>query len=177
MLHATALIATYVLPVTVICADPCPVKIHTVDERDVVKAERSLLSPTSHNHKPDQTHIDSKQHSPSITRSFEMRVAELLSDFNSLRPGVCVCLCPSHNAFEHELIISQDQKAALELVSATSGTERKTDKEVESLQGTEVKRVKELLELHASIKQSHTDGVDAELKNARDAVHRVLQGL
>lgn len=59
----------------------------------------------------------------------------------------------------------------------SAGATEKTGASTNRSEDGEVARVQDLLELHAKMKQTHTDGIDAELKQARDAVHRVLQGL
>ena len=41
----------------------------------------------------------------------------------------------------------------------------------------DLKRAKDLLELHSTVKVAHQDGSDEELNNARDAVRRVLRQL
>ena len=41
----------------------------------------------------------------------------------------------------------------------------------------DLKRAKDLLELHATVKVAHKDGTDKELNHARRAVERVLSEL
>jgi len=108
-----------------------------------------------------------------------MRVAELLSDLTTLRPEVCVrhystiSQKPYH---KNKLTPSQDQKAALALVNTrpegTTPTSSSTDSDDHDL-----KRAKDLLELHADVKLAHADGTDPELIEARRAVEKVLREL
>ncbi|PSK60132.1 hypothetical protein B9Z65_1030 [Elsinoe australis] len=89
-----------------------------------------------------------------------MRVAELLSDLTSLR----AC----------------DPQAALALVSARPKpkdaigeiTSNATEKEDEDL-----KRARDLIELHSTVKTRHGNGVDDELLYARHEVRKVLDML
>jgi hypothetical protein len=41
----------------------------------------------------------------------------------------------------------------------------------------DLKRAKDLLDLHATVKLAHQDGTDVDLNEARDAVERVLRTL
>ncbi|QIW96391.1 hypothetical protein AMS68_001909 [Peltaster fructicola] len=82
-----------------------------------------------------------------------MRVAELLSDFTSLQPGLC------------------DQNAALALVSARADgpkTETLSEKDAD------LQRVKDLIELHGKVKSRQAAGIDQELNQARAAVANTL---
>jgi hypothetical protein len=42
---------------------------------------------------------------------------------------------------------------------------------------TDLKRAKDLVELHAEVKIAHQDGTDKELNNAREAVANVMRQL
>ncbi|KAK4985132.1 hypothetical protein LTR66_008262 [Elasticomyces elasticus] len=94
-----------------------------------------------------------------------MQIAEILSDLTSLR----VC----------------DPAAALALVSARSRpttTTTTADAEQRAETGQEatdadLRRAKELLELHSSVKLAHRGGVDRELEEARERVRRALGGV
>ena len=44
-------------------------------------------------------------------------------------------------------------------------------------QDPDLKRAKDLLELHADVKLAHADGIDRELNDARQAVAKVLAAL
>ncbi|CAK4031327.1 Hypothetical predicted protein [Lecanosticta acicola] len=90
-----------------------------------------------------------------------MRVAEFLSDLTSLQ----VC----------------EPIAALALVSArpdkpseTNGTTQNSGNDEDD---PDLKRAKDLLDLHGSVKLAHQDGTDKELNEARDAVAKVLRTL
>jgi hypothetical protein len=76
----------------------------------------------------------------------------------------------------NQLTPSQDQKAALALVNTrpegTTPTSSSTD-----LSDPDLKRAKDLLELHADVKLAHADGTDPELIEARRAVEKVLREL
>ncbi|KAF2164167.1 hypothetical protein M409DRAFT_68066 [Zasmidium cellare ATCC 36951] len=88
-----------------------------------------------------------------------MKLAEFLSDLTSLQ----VC----------------DPNAALALVSARPESSVSGDSLRPSASkddgDVDLKRAKDLLDLHASVKLAHQDGTDAELNTARDAVARILR--
>ncbi|KAK4629452.1 hypothetical protein CLAFUW4_08038 [Fulvia fulva] len=89
-----------------------------------------------------------------------MRVAELLSDLTSLQ----VC----------------DPNAALALVSTRpepSPEQGNGTTESKEIEDSDLKRAKDLLELHGTVKLAHQDGTDKDLNQARDAVARVLRTL
>ena len=78
--------------------------------------------------------------------------------------------------------LQQDPNAALALVSARPGETGNT-KKLQTGNGNEndadLKRAKDLLELHTNVKLAHQDGTDRdrELSDARDAVNKVLRTL
>ncbi|KAF2187759.1 hypothetical protein K469DRAFT_569291 [Zopfia rhizophila CBS 207.26] len=90
------------------------------------------------------------------TQGNTMQLAEILSDLTSLR----VC----------------DPTAALALVSARppkSSAEQSQEKEKED--DADLKRVKDLVELHYSVKEAHKrGGLGKRLAEAREAVWRVV---
>ncbi|KAK5172256.1 uncharacterized protein LTR77_003894 [Saxophila tyrrhenica] len=89
-----------------------------------------------------------------------MQVAEILSDLMSLQ----VC----------------DPNAALVLVSARpEGTIKDEQKRSEggAQDDPDLKRAKDLLHLHSTVKLAHQDGTDRELNEAREAVEKVLRAL
>lgn len=104
-----------------------------------------------------------------------MQVAELLSDLTSLRPEVCV-RPPFTRCLALQLTTTKDPKAALALVSARSDGQH-APSSAQDEQDPELKRAKDLLELHADVKLAHADGTDRELNEARQAVADVLAGL
>lgn len=75
----------------------------------------------------------------------------------------------------------QDPNAALALVSARPETSVNGDSLRPSASkddnDTDLKRAKDLLDLHRTVKLAHQDGTDKELNAARDAVARVLRTL
>lgn len=76
------------------------------------------------------------------------------------------------------LIPIQDPKAALALVQARPTDGRTADAETlahHEDSDVDLKRAKDLLELHAEVKVAHQDGTDKELNNAREAVAKVLR--
>ncbi|KAJ5566064.1 hypothetical protein N7535_007702 [Penicillium sp. DV-2018c] len=95
-----------------------------------------------------------------------MQVAEILSDINSLR--VCghkeaMALVNVHKAFAGPGSIESGSQLA-----DKSSSEDKAD----------LRRAKELVELHYEVKARHANGVvDEELKQARREVGRVLREL
>ncbi|KAF4555781.1 Hypothetical protein D9617_2g057450 [Elsinoe fawcettii] len=87
-----------------------------------------------------------------------MRVAELLSDLTSLR----AC----------------DPQAALALVSARPAQANDVPTSGKPDDGDEdLKRARDLIELHSTVKTRHGSGVDDELLKARRDVDRVLDAL
>ncbi|KAK3054411.1 hypothetical protein LTR09_004679 [Extremus antarcticus] len=89
-----------------------------------------------------------------------MQVAEILSDLMSLQ----VC----------------DSNAALALVSARpEGTSKpqQNASDANEQDDPDLKRAKDLLDLHANVKLAHQDGIDKELNEAREAVEKVLRTL
>ncbi|KAF2723242.1 hypothetical protein K431DRAFT_283048 [Polychaeton citri CBS 116435] len=87
-----------------------------------------------------------------------MRVAEILSDLTSLQV--------------------QDSNAALALV--TKRTDKATQGDVgasSSQPDTDLRRARELLDLHAQVKVAHQNGMDQELQIARESVQSALQSL
>ncbi|KAK5124213.1 hypothetical protein LTR85_001916 [Meristemomyces frigidus] len=89
-----------------------------------------------------------------------MQVAEVLSDLTSLQ----VC----------------EPKAAHALVSARPSKENTAQGETLARHedsDADLKRAKDLLELHATVKVAHQDGTDKELNDARMAVTSVLSEL
>ncbi|KAF2772157.1 hypothetical protein EJ03DRAFT_214211 [Teratosphaeria nubilosa] len=89
-----------------------------------------------------------------------MQVAALLSDLTSLQ----IC----------------DPKAALALVRARPSGNSTAEAETMALHedhDTDLKRAKDLVELHASVKVAHENGTDKGLDDARSAVEKVLREL
>ncbi|OQO00510.1 hypothetical protein B0A48_13860 [Cryoendolithus antarcticus] len=87
-----------------------------------------------------------------------MRLAELLTDLTTLSPEVC------------------DPKAASALVNvrpegSAAPASTSDDEDID------LKRAKDLLQLHADVKLAHGNGVDEELNDARHAVEVVLREL
>lgn len=70
----------------------------------------------------------------------------------------------------------QDQKAALALVN-TRPEGSPPISSAEETQDPDLKRARDLLDLHAEVKLAHADGTDRELIEAREAVERVLRDL
>ena len=85
-------------------------------------------------------------------------------------------LLPNDYTYQHELTFSQDQKAALALVNTRPDGTRPTSSYSDS-DDPDLKRAKDLLELHADVKLAHADGTDPELIEARRAVEKVLREL
>jgi hypothetical protein len=77
---------------------------------------------------------------------------------------------------QHELTHSKDQKAALALVNTRPDGIRPTSSSTDS-DDPDLKRAKDLLELHADVKLAHADGTDPELIEARRAVEKVSREL
>lgn len=107
-----------------------------------------------------------------------MRVVELLSDLTTLRPDVCV----RHPTLPDAPRVNtntqlKDQKAALALVHARPEGHVPTSSSSTDASDPDLKRAKDLLELHADVKLAHADGTDRELIEARQAVERVLRDL
>jgi hypothetical protein len=106
-----------------------------------------------------------------------MKVAEMLSDLTSLQ--VCVSspvLWPRNDTYK----LYQDPSAALALVSARpdgSSTQETDQKASAEESDPDLKRAKDLLELHATVKLAHQDGTDKDLNDAREAVKKVLREL
>ncbi|KAJ5766576.1 uncharacterized protein N7511_004192 [Penicillium nucicola] len=89
-----------------------------------------------------------------------MQVAEILSDINSLR----VC---GHN--EALALVNVHKKGANP--ESTGAANTPTDQ-------NDLRRAKELVELHYEVKARHANGtVDEELNRAREDVRRVLRDL
>lgn len=70
----------------------------------------------------------------------------------------------------------QDQKAALALVNTRPEGSASTPL-AEDANDPDLKRAKDLLDLHAEVKLAHADGTDRELIEARESVERVLRDL
>ncbi|KAK4987941.1 hypothetical protein LTR50_004278 [Elasticomyces elasticus] len=110
-----------------------------------------------------------------------MQIAEILSDLTSLR--VCKTLRSLSSTREIDTP-DQDPAAALALVSArpppttttTSDAEQRAETGQEATDA-DLRRAKELLELHSSVKLAHRGGVDRELEEARESVRRALGGV
>ncbi|KAJ5306468.1 hypothetical protein PENANT_c031G10287 [Penicillium antarcticum] len=89
-----------------------------------------------------------------------MQVAEILSDINSLR----VC---GHN-----------EALALVNVHKTNASPESAETANVSTDKDDLRRAKELVELHYEVKARHANGtVDEELNQAREDVQRVLREL
>ncbi|KAK4897358.1 hypothetical protein LTR27_004878 [Elasticomyces elasticus] len=89
-----------------------------------------------------------------------MRVAEILSDLTTLYLA--------------------DPKAALALVTARDaedGVSRKVTDVRHEDDDPDLKRARDLVQLHAEVKVAHQDGTDKELNEAREAVAKVLREL
>jgi hypothetical protein len=71
----------------------------------------------------------------------------------------------------------QDQKAALALVNTRPDSLRPASSSSTDTDDPDLKRAKDLLELHADVKLAHADGTDPELIEARRAVEKVLRDL
>ncbi|KAE8334272.1 hypothetical protein BDV24DRAFT_38343 [Aspergillus arachidicola] len=96
-----------------------------------------------------------------------MQVAEILSDLTSLR------VCDYNDALTlvtiHERAPAELSPADGSLVAASQQGEKAND---------DLRRAKELVDLHYEIKARHADGiVDEELARAREDVNRVLREL
>lgn len=116
-----------------------------------------------------------------------MRVAEILSDLTSLR--VCVRLAFPVLAKAPLLTTAlQDPNAALALVSArastvsepvsaSNGLSPQTSRTQQGEQDVDLRRARDLIALHSSVKLAHGNGIDRELLQARQEVERVLQDL
>ena len=79
---------------------------------------------------------------------------------------------------KHWLIEVQDPNAALALVSARPGgthAQSATNGATSEDEDPDLKRAKDLLELHATVKMAHQDGIDKELNEDREAVAKVLR--
>ncbi|KAJ5210459.1 hypothetical protein N7491_010265 [Penicillium cf. griseofulvum] len=95
-----------------------------------------------------------------------MQVAEILSDINSLR----VC---GHN---EALALVNVHKSITASDSAETGSTL-ADKSL-TVDETDLRRAKELVELHYEVKARHANGtIDEELSQARKDVRRVLTEL
>lgn len=107
-----------------------------------------------------------------------MRVVELLSDLTTLRPDVCVRHpIPPEAPAAIANRCSKDQKAAIALVHARPEGQVPMSSSSTENSDPDLKRAKDLLELHADVKLAHADGTDRELIEARQAVERVLRDL
>lgn len=73
----------------------------------------------------------------------------------------------------------QDSSAALALVSARSSGDAASNTILPSKDDndTDLKRAKDLLALHATVKMAHQDGTDHDLNGARDDVARVMRSV
>lgn len=72
----------------------------------------------------------------------------------------------------------QDSNAALALVSARpAGSSAASQNDTGNGDDPELKRAKDLLELHATFNVAHPNGSNLELNEARDAVERVMRTL
>ncbi|KAE8134240.1 hypothetical protein BDV38DRAFT_166023 [Aspergillus pseudotamarii] len=96
-----------------------------------------------------------------------MQVAEILSDLTSLR------VCDYNDALAlvtvHQRIPAERSPADGGLVAASQQGKKAND---------DLRRAKELVDLHYEIKARHADGtVDQELACAREDVNRVLREL
>lgn len=107
-----------------------------------------------------------------------MKLAEFLSDLTSLRVCVSTSLSLKRSS---RLIVHQDPNAALALVSARADSSANGDSLRPSASkddgDIDLKRAKDLLDLHGSVKLAHQDGTDHELNTARDAVAKALRDL
>ena len=77
-------------------------------------------------------------------------------------------------------MVEQEPNAALALVSAKpEGTSDRgqTSADTDGEDDEDLKRAKDLLQLHATVKLAHQDGTDKDLNEARDAVEKVLRML
>jgi hypothetical protein len=63
------------------------------------------------------------------------------------------------------------------LISARPDGSTDRQKAANSDDDADLKRAKDLLDLHATVKLAHQDGTDIDLNEARDAVERVLRTL
>lgn len=78
------------------------------------------------------------------------------------------------------LIEIQDSSAALALASARpegDNVTQSSQKDSEDGEDPDLKRAKDLLELHTTFKLAHSDGSNQGLNEARDAVERVMRKL
>ena len=84
--------------------------------------------------------------------------------------------------------MNQDPNAALALVSARPSTSKDQAtpfynnlqtlrSNTENGPDEDLKRAKDLINLHSSVKLAHRDGVDYELLEARKQVQKILNGL
>ncbi|PWY92723.1 hypothetical protein BO70DRAFT_357861 [Aspergillus heteromorphus CBS 117.55] len=99
-----------------------------------------------------------------------MQVAEILSDLTSLR------VCDHHDALAlvtvHERIPHPTEQPPLESIEMDSNLT------LDPQANEDLRRAKELVELHYEIKARHAQGtVDEELVRAREEVNRVLREL
>lgn len=118
-----------------------------------------------------------------------MRVAEFLSDLTTLRPEVCVCRprpplpflsskrFHTTNHQNESDSVWKDQKSALSLVSLRPDSATAKPNDDNSEEDKDLKRARDLLDLHSTVKLAHADGRDRELMRAREEVGRVLEGL
>lgn len=141
---------------------------------------RNSISPPSpdllRNTTRDQRSNDNENIEPTLAP--RMKLAEFLSDLTSLQ--VCVSTASTMNR-SSRLMVHQDPNAALALVSARPDSSADGDSLRPSASkddgDVDLKRAKDLLDLHGSVKLGHQDGTDHELNTARDAVAKVLRDL
>ncbi|KAH8426729.1 uncharacterized protein LDX57_004462 [Aspergillus melleus] len=99
-----------------------------------------------------------------------MQVAEILSDLTSLR------VCDHHDALA--LVTVNDRLSASRIPSEHPSSGISKDENLGDSADEDLRRAKELVELHYEIKARHADGrVDGELAQAREGVDRVLRDL
>ncbi|PWY70345.1 hypothetical protein BO94DRAFT_539809 [Aspergillus sclerotioniger CBS 115572] len=102
-----------------------------------------------------------------------MQVAEILSDLTSLR------VCDHHDALalvtvneRIPLAADSTQPSTIAAIQASAGTNQ------DGYENEDLRRAKELVDLHYEIKARHALGtVDEELSSAREEVARVLREL
>ncbi len=72
-------------------------------------------------------------------------------------------------------MVQQDPAAALALVSARPGGTSSPAATDET--DPDLKRAKDLIELHTTVKMAHQDGTDKALNEAREAVQKVIASI
>ncbi|KAK1140541.1 hypothetical protein N8T08_010287 [Aspergillus melleus] len=93
-----------------------------------------------------------------------MQVAEILSDLTSLR------VCDHHDALA--LVTVNDRLSATRLPSEHLSSVKSKDEDATDSADDDLRRAKELVELHYEIKARHVDGrVDGELALAREGIN------